>query len=186
MNKKVIRLTESDLVRIIKKVISEQPSYPTSKPGGGRGQSTTPSYPTSKPGGGRGPSTTPAVKPPAVKPTPAPISFTNKSIDIYEDAKHTKFYRKIRIKSTNVSPNGEVILTIRADGDEYLKFKCSNRTSFEYFDRGEDTSEYTATVFNTTVTAQLAKTYCTVSSGGASVPKADYTVNSSNTGKNFA
>ena len=182
MNKKVIRLTESDLVRIIKKVISEQPSYPTSKPGGGRGQSTTPSYPTSKPGGGRGPSTTPAVKPP----TPAPISFTNKSIDIYEDAKHTKFYRKIRIKSTNVSPNGEVILTIRADGDEYLKFKCSNRTSFEYFDRGEDTSEYTATVFNTTVTAQLAKTYCTVSSGGASVPKADYTVNSSNTGKNFA
>ena len=182
MNKKVIRLTESDLVRIIKKVISEQPSYPTSKPGGGRGQSTTPSYPTSKPGGGRGPSTTPAVKPP----TPAPISFTNKSIDIYEDAKHTKFYRKIRIKSTNVSPNGEVILTIRADGDEYLKFKCSNRTSFEYFDRGEDTSEYTATVFNTTVTAQLAKTYCTVSSGGASVPKADYTVNSSNTAKNFA
>ena len=182
MNKKVIRLTESDLVRIIKKVISEQPSYPTSKPGGGRSQSTTPSYPTSKPGGGRGPSTTPAVKPP----TPAPISFTNKSIDIYKDAKHTNFYRKIRIKSTNVSPNGEVILTIRADGDEYLKFKCSNRTSFEYFDRGEDTSEYTATVFNTTVTAQLAKTYCTVSSGGASVPKADYTVNSSNTGKNFA
>ena len=165
MNKKVIRLTESDLVRIIKKVISEQPTYPTSKPGGGRG-----------------PSTTPAVKPP----TPAPISFTNKSIDIYKDAKHTNFYRKIRIKSTNVSPNGEVILTIRADGDEYLKFKCSNRTSFEYFDRGEDTSEYTATVFNTTVTAQLAKTYCTVSSGGASVPKADYTVNSSNTGKNFA
>jgi hypothetical protein len=33
MNKKVIRLTESDLVRIIKKVISEQPAYPTSKPG---------------------------------------------------------------------------------------------------------------------------------------------------------
>jgi hypothetical protein len=177
MNKKVIRLTESDLVRIIKKVISEQPAYPTSKPSGGRGPSTTPTVkpPTSKPSGVRGPST-----------TPAPISFTNKSIDIYEDAKHTKFYKKIRIKSTNVSPNGEVILTIRADGDEYLKFKCSKRASFEYFNRGEDTSEYTATVFNTTVTAQLAKTYCTVSSGGASVPKADYTVNSSDTGKNFA
>jgi hypothetical protein len=118
--------------------------------------------------------------------TTPPISFTNKTVNLYRDAQNTKFYKKITIKSTNTSSNGEVILTIRANGFETLKFNCSNKGSLEYYNRGEDSSELEVTVYNTNLTNQLAKTFCSRSSGGSSVPKADFASNSSNTGEDFA
>jgi hypothetical protein len=118
--------------------------------------------------------------------TTPPISFTNKTVNLYRDTQNTKFYKKITIKSTNTSSNGEVILTIRANGFETLKFNCSNKRNLQYYNRGEDSSEMEKTVYNTNLTNQLAKTFCSRSSGGSSVPKADFADNSSNTGEDFA
>ena len=163
MNKKVIRLTESDLVRIIKKVISEQPTYPTSKPGGGKG-----------------PSTTPAVKPPAVKPTPAPISFTNKTVNLYNDYQNTDFDKKVTIRKVSKMDSGRVHLYL--DNDTKLLYNCLFKNYLKFQDK--DSNE--TTVFNTRLIIQLAKTFCATSSGGASVPNADFATNSSNTGEDFA
>ena len=142
--------------------------------------STRPSTPTTRP-------STPTTRPstPTTRPSTPPISFTNKTVNLYRDAQNTKFYKKITIKSTNTSSNGEVILTIRANGFETLKFNCSNKGSLEYYNRGEDSSELEVTVYNTNLTNQLAKTFCSRSSGGSSVPKSDFASNSSNTGADF-
>ena len=119
------------------------------------------------------------------RPSTPPISFTNKTVNLYTDAQNKRFYKKITIKSTNTSSNGEVILTIRANGFETLKFNCSNKGSLEYYNRDEDSSELEVTVYNTNLTNQLAKTFCSRSSGGSSVPKSDFASNSSNTGADF-
>ena len=152
MNKKVIRLTESDLVRIIKKVISEQPTYPTSKPGGGRGPSTT----------------------------PAPISFTNKTVNLYNDYQNTDFDKKVTIRKVSKMDSGRVHLYL--DNDTKLLYNCLFKNYLKFQDK--DSNE--TTVFNTRLIIQLAKTFCATSSGGASVPNADFATNSSNTGEDFA
>jgi hypothetical protein len=150
-----------------KPLVSEQvfPGPGTSRPG-------TPVPP--KPG---------TPKPGTTAPT---ISFTNKTVNLYRNVQNTNFYKKITIKSTNTSSNGEVILTIRADDDEYIKFNCSNKGSLEYFNKSEEGLTTDTTVYNTNLTTQLAKTFCSRSSGGSSVPKADFADTSSNTGADFA
>jgi len=122
-------------------------------------------------------------KPGTTAPT---ISFTNKTVNLYRNVQNTNFYKKITIKSTNTSSNGKVILTIRADDDEYIEFNCSNKGSLEYFNKSEEGLTTDATVYNTNLTTQLAKTFCATSSGGSSVPKADFADTSSNTGADFA
>jgi hypothetical protein len=129
------------------------------------------------------PGTTAPTKPGTTTP---PTSFTNKTVNLYRNVQNTIFYKKITIKSTNTSSNGKVILTIRADDDEYIEFNCSNKGSLEYFNKSEMGLTTDATVYNTNLTTQLAKTFCATSSGGSSVPKADFADTSSNTGANFA
>jgi hypothetical protein len=129
------------------------------------------------------PGTTAPTKPGTTTP---PTSFTNKTVNLYRNVQNTIFYKKITIKSTNTSSNGKVILTIRADDDEYIEFNCSNKGSLEYFNKSEEGLTTDATVYNTNLTTQLAKTFCATSSGGSSVPKADFADTSSNTGANFA
>jgi hypothetical protein len=129
------------------------------------------------------PGTTAPTKPGTTTP---PTSFTNKTVNLYRNVQNTNFYKKITIKSTNTSSNGKVILTIRADDDEYIEFNCSNKGSLEYFNKSEMGLTTDATVYNTNLTTQLAKTFCATSSGGSSVPKADFADTSSNTGANFA
>jgi hypothetical protein len=124
--------------------------------------------------------------PPKPGTTTPPTSFTNKTVNLYRNVQNTNFYKKITIKSTNTSSNGKVILTIRADDDEYIEFNCSNKGSLEYFNKSEEGLTTDATVYNTNLTTQLAKTFCTTSSGGSSVPKADFADTSSNTGADFA
>jgi hypothetical protein len=178
MNNKVIKLTESDLVRIVKKVISEQAAQPTSRP-----RTSTPRTSTPR-------TSTPRTSTPTTPATPAlqPSGYINKSINLYIDPENKNFIETVTIKSVNKSSEGAfLILRGGLNGDSKLTFSCLNKKYLEYDEVAPDSTEYgTVVVYNTPLTTQLAKTFCGTSSGGSSVPKADFAANSSNTGSDFA
>ena len=170
MNNKVIKLTESDLVRIVKKVISEQgtprPSTPRTRPSTPR-TSTTPTTPA-----------TPALQ---------PSGYINKSVNLYIDPENKDFYETVTIKSVNKSSDGAFLNLGGLNGDSKLTFSCLNKKSLKYDEMAPDSTQYdTVVVYNNPLTTQLVKTFCGTSSGGSSVPKADFAANSSNTGSDFA
>jgi hypothetical protein len=175
--KKIIRLTEDDLTRIVRRVISEQgtPRPSTPRPGTSRPGTSRPGTPT-KPA-----TTTPAT--PALQPS----GYINKSVNIYMDRENKDFYETVTIKSVNKSSDGAFLNLGGLNGDSKLTFSCLNKQYLQYDEVAPDSTEYgTVVVYNTTLTTQLAKTFCGTSSGGSSVPKADFASNSSNKGADFA
>ena len=160
MNNKVIKLTESDLVRIVKKVISEQPTQrPTTQRPTTQGTTAT-----------------------------GPVSFDNKTVNLYSDVNNKKFYSKVTIKNLTKLSSGTIRLNLMIK--QFLSFSCLRKEKLQYIDPSlspatpEGATEYF--VYNNKLTTQLAKTFCSVSSGGTTVPKADFAANSSNTGADFA
>jgi hypothetical protein len=169
MNNKVIRLTESDLVRIVKKVISEQPKpRPTSTP------KTTGTTPKPKTTG-----TTP--KPVSV----APVNLVGKEIVLYKDANMQNVVIKVTVKSVRKQSDGRVVLDLTSSG-ESLTFDCTQNGYVLHTIRYSDGNSIYTKMYNKPVLTQLTKDYCMVGSGGRMVPKADYADNSSNTGSDFA
>ena len=162
MNNKVIKLTESDLVRIVKKVISEQTAQPTSRPSTPRTSGTT----------------TPRTSTPR---TSTPTSLVGKEIILYVDVNSKKPYQKVSVRAIRKNPDGSVGIALTNNAS--IHFTCYNHKKLSY---ETSSSPKSMQVYNEPLLAQLKKDYCMVGSGGVIVPKADFAANSSNTDVNIA
>ena len=107
-------------------------------------------------------------------------SFTNKTVNLYNDYQNTDFDKKVTIRQVRKMDSGRVHLYL--DNDTKLLYNCLFKNYLKFQDK--DSNE--TPVFNARLIIQLAKTFCATSSGGASVPNADFATNSSNTGEDFA
>ena len=164
MNNKVIKLTESDLVRIVKKVISEQTAQPTSRPSTPRTSGTT----------------TPRTSTPR---TSTPTSLVGKEIILYVDVNSKKPYQKVSVKSIRKNTDGSV--GIASTNNASIYFTCYKHKKLSYSTDISSSPKF-MDVYNEPLLAQLKKDYCMVGSGGVIVPKADFAANSSNTDVNIA
>ena len=159
MNNKVIKLTESDLVRIVKKVISEQ-TAPTQRP-------------TQRP--------TTQTQRPTTQGTTTQSNLVGKEIILYVDVNSKKPYQKVSVKATRKNSDGSVGIALTNNASVY--FTCYNHKKLSY---STSSSPKPMQVYNEPLLAQLKKDYCMVGSGGVIVPKADFAANSSNTDVNIA
>lgn len=132
--KKIIRLTESDLTRIVKRVIQEQSND----------------------------------------------KFTNKTVNLYRDPGNKDFITKAKVEEVDTYVKDAIGLELFGGGS--LHFSCLKPTELIYT-LPNNTS---GLVYNKSLTAALASEYCATSSGGASVPKADFTQRGKPTGSDFA
>jgi hypothetical protein len=119
------------------------------------------------------PQTTGTVQPkPPVPPTES--KFNDKTVNLYYDSNNKDFLNTEKINYIKKNSSDRIILFLARGGE--LTFSCLDKT-LEYSNNIK--------VYNTPLTNELIKTFCTTSSGGTSVPKADFAVNSSNTNANF-
>jgi hypothetical protein len=132
---------------------------------------------------------TTSVKPPTrTSGSTGPVSFDNKTVNLYSDVYNKKFYNKVTIKNLNKLPGGAVRINLTIK--QFLSFSCLRKGKLQYVDPSlspatpEGATEYF--LYNNSLTTQLEKTFCSVSSGGTTVPKADFAANLSNTGADFA
>jgi len=130
------------------------------------------------------PKTATPTKPATPSPKQTSLPLTNKTVNLYYDAKNVNFYKTATIKTVNTGSDGLVYLFL-TNGAK-ITFNCLYKTSLDYEEPTEQGTEINERVYNTPLIAHLSKTYCTASSGGASVPKADFASNSSNTNADFA
>lgn len=185
--KKVIRLTESDLTRLVKRVIKEQTQTTVTQTGKNPGVKTTTTPPVSNP----------------TKPIPTdknPFSqekldkFKGNTVNIYSDPENKKFKRQIRIDYIDrqkyydtVNTLGKLDIVYRFEdikgdrshtidgGDDLLILKYSCDKPNKLF--STNTKLFTGPdrfVYSNLFTDKLKKEFCTKGSGGASVPKATF------------
>lgn len=155
--KKIVKLTEDDLVRIVKKVISEQAAQPTSRP-------STPRTSTPRTSGTTSNSSTGVAS-----------SLNGKIVDLFSDTFSKKFYIQVKIKNVEKTNEGKIIIYLDTPGgNNSLTFNCSNpnKNQFNYL---EPVSRKFVSVYNTELSTQLRNLMCTVNRSGVSVPKADFT-----------
>jgi len=186
--KKVIRLTEADLTRLVRRVIKEQTQTTVTQTGENPGVKTTTTPPVSNP----------------TKPIPTdknPFSqeklnkFKGNTVNIYRDPENKKFIRQIRIDYIDVQKYWEPINNLGKIQIIYQFERIPNDEYPEYVDGGDDTLVLTYScdkpnklfsfntkfftgpdrfVYSNLFTNKLKKEFCTVGSGGASVPKATF------------
>jgi hypothetical protein len=186
--KKIIRLTESDLTRLVRRVIKEQTQTTVTQTGENPGVKTTTTPPVSNP----------------TKPIPTdknPFSqeklnkFKGNTVNIYRDPENKKFIRQIRIDYIDVPKFYDPINNLGKIEINYFFERIANDEYPEYVDGGDDalfltyscdkpnklfannTKFFTGPdrfVYSNLFTNKLKKEFCTVGSGGASVPKATF------------
>jgi hypothetical protein len=162
--KKIIRLTESDLKRVIKEILNEDVV----------GQALR------KPVSGTG--------------TPANLnasSFNGKTVNLYSDAQNKNFIGQQKINVVYKNNYGAVVVNLSdVRGTQvygYLYLNCSNPNKNEFDNKPRDTSKtMNKYVYNTPLSTQLRKVWCTVNTSGASVPKSDFASNTQKPTSNFA
>jgi hypothetical protein len=182
--KKIIRLTESDLTRLVRRVIKEQTQTTVTQTGENPGVKTT---------------TTPPVSI-ATEPIPTdknPFSqekldkFKGNTVNLYSDPENKKFKRQIRIDYIDrpkyydlVNNLGKLIIFFNyedIEGDGYgggddalvLRYSCDKPNKLF----STNTKLFTGPdrfVYSNLFTNKLKKEFCTKGSGGASVPKATF------------
>lgn len=155
---KIIRLTEADLTRIVRRVIKEQ-SLP--KP-----------LPMTKPS-------------PAPKPLPLTgPSFQGKTVNLYKDQPNTQLYRKITImKEPYKDYNGDVLVYFGSDQE--MKYDCTKPNLFTITETASP-KKLSYEVFNNQLTQDFFAKFCQVNRSNRPVPKADYAQNNTQTGSNVA
>jgi hypothetical protein len=120
--------------------------------------------------------------------TTSPVSFDNKTVNLYTDVNNKNFYSKVTIKNITKLSDGSIKINLTTK--PFLIFSCLRKGKLRYEDPSlsvqtpEGVTEYY--VYNSNLITQLTKTFCSTSSGGTTVPKADFASNSSNTGADFA
>jgi hypothetical protein len=188
--KKIIRLTESDLTRLVRRVIKEQTQTTVTQTGENPGVKTTTTPPVSNP----------------TKPIPTdknPFSqeklnkFKGNTVNIYRDPENKKFIRQIRIDYIGVPKFYDPVNNL-GKIEIYYHFEAipnDETGGAQYVDGGDDTLVLTYScdkpnklfssntkfftgpdrfVYSNLFTNKLKKEFCTVGSGGASVPKATF------------
>jgi hypothetical protein len=161
---KVIRLTEADLTRIVRRVIEEQ-GMPKVNP------MNAPKKPTPQP------TNNPNMK-------PVNVTFKGKTANLYSDQPNTKFYRKITIIDEPKKDNGGEV-TINFGSDQILKYNCTRPNLFTLTEPGS-VKPLSYSVFNNTLTREFYNKFCQTNPRGVTVPKADYAAVGSQTGSDIA
>ena len=158
---KIIRLTESDLKRVIKKILNEDFLGEQSLKSAAKTITTT----------------TGATIP------NGSLSFNGKTVNLYSDVENKKFYAQAKIYGEVTKLNGNKIYISLNNKQASMSLFCTNpkKNEFTYFDN------YTIKkVYNTPLSTQLRKVWCTVNTSGASVPKSDFASNTQQPTSNFA
>lgn len=160
--KRTIRLTESELTRIVRRVIEEQNEM--------------------KPPSMNAPvSGTPKVKPNPPKPA---ASFRNKTVNLYQDQGQTKFLRRIQIlQEPRKDYNGEV--RIEFGSDQELTYNCTKPNMFKMREPAS-LKEYSFYVFNNKLAQEFYGKFCQRNPSLQSVPKSDYVQNNTQSGSDIA
>ncbi len=163
---KVIRLTEADLTRIVRRVIEEQ--------------STTKVNPMNAPGSR--PTNTTGTTP---KPTNNVnnIVFKGKTVNLYNDALNTKLYRQITILD-EPKDNGGVV-SIKLASDQQMSYDCTKPQQFKIVEPAS-VKPLSYNVFNNRLASQFNSKFCQKNPMGKTVPKADYASVGSQSGSNIA
>ena len=155
---KIIRLTEADLTRIVRRVIKEQSS----------------------------PKPLPMTKP-SSNPKPLPLtgpSFKGKTVNLYKDQPNTQLYRKITImKEPYKDYNGDVLVYFGSDQE--MKYDCTKPNLFTITETASP-KKLSYEVFNNQLTQDFFAKFCQVNRSNRPVPKADYAQNNTQRGSNVA
>ena len=136
---------------------------------------------------------------PKPSPKPTPISLVGKTVNLYRDKDETKIFNNIKIKDVkqggSFGNNTKFTINYENGAGASLMFKCGESdgtptNALEYLNRegvaipvvqmgGGDSSENY--LYNSKFVSSLKQQYCTTSSGGSSVPKADFAMNNQST-----
>lgn len=158
---KIIRLTESDLKRVIKEILNEDLGTQFLK-------------------SAAGPNTARATIP------NGSLSFNGKTVNLYSDVENKKFYAQAKIygEVTRTRLNGNAIIFYLNNKRARMSLVCTNpkKNEFTYLDNYDNKKLF----YNTPLSTQLRKVWCTVNTSGASVPKADFASNTQKPTSDFA
>lgn len=168
--KKIIRLTESDLKRVIKEILNEDVV----------GQALR--------------------KPVSGTSTPANLNasgFNGKTVNLYSDAQNKNFIGQHKINVVKKNSNGRIVVNLsdvrgtHVYGDLFLDCTNPNKNQFYNNPRNighspQEQKHMIKYVYNTPLSTQLRKVWCTVNTSGASVPKSDFASNTQKPTSNFA
>ena len=119
------------------------------------------------------------------RPTPQTTApnLVGKTVNLYSDIENKKFYIQARIGNIQKTNDGKIVLYLTNKGD--MSITCTNpkKNEFRYL---EPVSRKFVLVYNTPLATQLRKLMCTVSTGGTTVPKADFASNTQKPTSDFA
>jgi hypothetical protein len=164
--KKIVRLTEDDLTRIVKRVILEQTSQTTGKTTG----KPAPNRPSQKP----------------TKPMPT-TNLVGKEILLYSDSSQQKIFKKGKITEVKKFSDGRVAISLRVVGDvtnhynSQIYFNCLESKKLSYYYKNNADEVTRVEVYCVPLLKILKNDYCMVGAGGILVPKVDLGANSSDT-----
>jgi hypothetical protein len=112
-------------------------------------------------------------------------SLIGKTVNLYYDSMQQKFASTVRIKGVSRQPNGQQVLYLT--NNARIVFDCTKKGALLYYGPfNTGTAQKTITLYNRKFIINLGNTYCTVGSGGATVPKADFASTTPKTNADFA
>jgi len=113
-------------------------------------------------------------------------SLIGKTVNLYYDSTQQKFALTGRIKNISKQPNGQQVLFLT--NNAHIVFDCTKKGALLYYEpsNAKSVPQKPSTVYNRKFIINLGNTYCTVNSGGATVPKADFASTTPKTNADFA
>ena len=159
---KIIRLTESDLKRVIKEILNEDLGTQSLK-SAAKTITTTAG---------------------ATIPNRS-LSLNGKTVNLYSDVENKNYLTQAKIYG-EVTLNYNTINIYLNNKQARMLLVCTNpkKNEFTYLDNYDNQKQ--KLVYNTPLSTQLRKVWCTVNTSGASVPKADFASNTQKPTSDFA
>jgi hypothetical protein len=112
-------------------------------------------------------------------------SLIGKTVNLYYDSLQQKFATTGTIKNISKQPTGQQVLFLT--NNARIVFDCTKKGALLYYGPfNTGTGQKTITLYNRKFIINLGNTYCTVGSGGATVPKADFASTTPKTNADFA
>lgn len=114
-------------------------------------------------------------------------SLIGKTVNLYYDSMQQKFALTGTIKNISKQPNGQQVLYLT--NNARIVFDCTKKGALLYYgpsNTGTALTNAVGPVYNRKFIINLGNTYCTVNSGGATVPKADFASTTPKTNADFA
>jgi len=113
-------------------------------------------------------------------------SLIGKTVNLYYDSMQQKFALTGTIKNISKQPNGQQVLFLT--NNAHIVFDCTKKGALLYYEpsNAKSVPQKPSTLYNRKFIINLGNTYCTVGSGGATVPKADFASTTPKTNADFA